>query len=83
MLCTLGQEKKCAWSWSVQYLVHAYNSTKCDATGYSPYYLMFGGEARLPVDLCFRMSSDLAEEVRHTHYAAKLKEDLKQAYQLA
>lgn len=50
ILATLGQEKKPAWSQSVPYLVHAYNSTKCDATGYSPYYLMFGREARL-VDL--------------------------------
>lgn len=45
-------EKKRQWSQHVGYLVHTYNSTKCDATGYSPYFLMFGREARLPVDLC-------------------------------
>lgn len=42
MLGTLSNEKKRQWSEHVGYLVHAYNSTKCDATGYSPYYLMFG-----------------------------------------
>lgn len=46
MLGTLGHEQMCQWSQHVGYLVHAYNNTKCDATGYSPYYLMFGSEAR-------------------------------------
>lgn len=82
MLGTLGREKKHSWSQDVPYLVHAYNSTKCDATWYSPYYLMFGREARLPVDVCFGTSPDGTENACHTRYVAKLKEDLKQAYKL-
>lgn len=81
MLGTLSNEKKHQWSQQVGYLVHAYNSTKCDATGYSPYFLMFGREARLPVDICFGVSSD--DEVPHSQYVARLQEDLKTAYRLA
>ncbi|KAI5094535.1 hypothetical protein C0J45_16259, partial [Silurus meridionalis] len=83
MLGTLGHEKKRTWSQQVSYLVHANNSTKCDSTGYSPYYLMFGREARLPVDLCFGTSPDGIETTCHSRYVAKLKENLKQAYKLA
>uniref|UniRef100_A0A672FVG2 Gypsy retrotransposon integrase-like protein 1 n=1 Tax=Salarias fasciatus TaxID=181472 RepID=A0A672FVG2_SALFA len=83
MLSTLGREKKRTWSQHVAYLVHAYNSTKSDATGYSPYHLMFGREARLPVDLCFGTSPDGIEDACHTRYVTKLKTDLKQAYKLA
>ncbi|XP_038574937.1 uncharacterized protein LOC119902683 [Micropterus salmoides] len=83
MLGTLSQEKKSQWSQHLGYLVHAYNSTKCDATGYSPYFLLFGREARLPVDLCFGTSPDGQDDVCHARYVAKLKEDLQRAYQLA
>ncbi|KAG5260494.1 hypothetical protein AALO_G00309360 [Alosa alosa] len=83
MLATLGQEKKRSWSQHVASLVHAYNSTKSDATGYSPYYLMFGREARLPVDLCFETSKDGTEERNHFQYVESLKRDLQRAYQLA
>lgn len=51
MLATLNQEKKRQCSQHVVHLVHAYNSTKSDATGYSPYFLMFGREAKLPLDV--------------------------------
>lgn len=83
MLGTLGKEKKKQWSQHVGHLVHAYNSTKCDATGFSPYYLMFGREARLPVDLCFPSSPEGKEEREHSKYVAKLKSDLQEAYELA
>lgn len=83
MLGTLSQEKRRQWSQHVPYLVHAYNSTKCDATGFSPYFLMFGREARLPVDLCFGTSPDGSDVGHHLRYVAKLKEDLQNAFELA
>lgn len=83
ILGMMGREKKRSWSQHVPYLVHAYNSTKCDSTGYSPYHLMLGREARLPADLCFGTSPGDIENVCHTRYVSKLKEDLKQAYKLA
>lgn len=82
MLGTLSQEKKRQWSQHVGYLVHAYNSTRCDATGYSPYFLMFGQEARLPVDLCFGSAQGETNK-DHTKYVMKLKESLQRAYHLA
>ncbi|KAI5616885.1 hypothetical protein C0J50_23556 [Silurus asotus] len=83
MLGTLSSERKRQWSKHVGYLVHAYNSTKCDATGYSPYFLMIGREARLPIDLCFGISTDGKADGGHSRYVAKLKEDLQRAYKLA
>lgn len=80
MLGTLSQGKRCQWSQHVGYLVHAYNSTKCDATGY--YYLMFGREARIPIDLCFSRPSD-QDGIPHFQYVSRLAEELKSAYQVA
>uniref|UniRef100_A0A672JC76 Gypsy retrotransposon integrase-like protein 1 n=1 Tax=Salarias fasciatus TaxID=181472 RepID=A0A672JC76_SALFA len=82
MLGTLNQEKKRQWSQHVVHLVHAYNSTTSDATGYSPYFLMFGREARLPVDMCFGIQSEDKVERQHSSYVTKLKQDLQKAYQL-
>ncbi|XP_043993942.1 uncharacterized protein LOC122843338 [Gambusia affinis] len=83
MLGTLNQEKKRQWSQYVVHLVHAYNSTKCDATGFSPYFLMFGREAKLPVDVCFGTPLDEEGDRRHSSYVAKLKDNLQRAYEMA
>uniref|UniRef100_A0A3Q2NZR7 Integrase catalytic domain-containing protein n=1 Tax=Fundulus heteroclitus TaxID=8078 RepID=A0A3Q2NZR7_FUNHE len=81
MLGTLRDTHKRQWSRHVSQLVHAYNSTKNDATGFSPYYIMFGREARLPIDVCF--GTDHQEPVSHSCYVEDLKRDLKSAYELA
>ena len=82
MLRTLPEEKKCKWSEYVPKGVHAYNCTKSDSTGYSPFYLLFGRSARLPVDPIFGPSLEEAS-VPHTEYVDKWKFAMKEAYSLA
>lgn len=83
MLGTLDPAKRSRWSQSISGLVHAYNCTKNEATGYSPYLLMFGREARLPVDLCFNTSVDGKDPVKYQQYVESMKRDLQNAYKLA
>lgn len=83
MLGTLDPAQKPKWSQHISQLVHAYNSTRNDATGYSPYFLMFGREARLPVDLCFGICSDEEDGLEHHQYVANMRKELRNAYQLA
>lgn len=83
MLGTLEPAQKSKWSQHITQLVHAYNCTKNEATGYSPYQLLFGREARLPIDICFGISPAGEKGVTHLQYVEKMKAELQQAYQLA
>ena len=56
MLGTLTSEQKKDWKKHVSAMVHAYNCTRNAATGFIPYYLLFGRELRLPVDVEFGLS---------------------------
>ena len=51
MLGTLPPEKKSEWKNHIGTLVHAYNCTQNSATEFSPYYLMYGRQPHLPVDV--------------------------------
>ena len=53
MLGTLTPEQKKDWKSHVPALVHGYNCTRNATTGFSPYFLLFGREPRLPVDVEF------------------------------
>ena len=53
MLGTLHEKPKSTWREQVPTLVHAYNCTRNNATGFSPYYLMLGQKPHLPIDLIF------------------------------
>lgn len=83
MLGTLDTVKKQCWSQHITYLVHAYNCTKNDSTGYSPYQLMFGRDARLPIDICFGISPNGESETSYQQYVTRMRKDLQKAYQLA
>lgn len=83
MLGTLDAVKKQCWSQHITYLVHAYNCTKNDSTGYSPYHLMFGREARLPIDICFGISPNGESETSYQQYVTRMRKELQKAYQLA
>jgi transposase InsO family protein len=53
MLGKLEPDDKKDWKIVLPAMCHAYNSTSHSTTGYSPYYLMFGREPRLAVDVRF------------------------------
>ena len=81
MLGTLEQDKKADWKTHVAPLVHIYNCTKHDTTGYSPYFLLFGREPRLPIDVL--LPSHVANhEVTYTGYIADLRKRMKHAHDL-
>ena len=82
MLGTLELEKKNDWHKYVAPLVHAYNCTRHSSTGYSPYYLMFGREPRLPIDLVFGLDRN-PESKNQTSYVTDLKQRLQEAYKAA
>ena len=49
----LGEDKKADWPSHLAEIVHAYNATQSEVTGYSTHYLMFGQQPRLLVDFVF------------------------------
>ena len=51
MLGTLDSAKKMDWKASIRPLVHAYNSTRHESTGYTPFFLMYGRQPRLAIDV--------------------------------
>ena len=66
MLGTLPSEKKKSWPRFIGMLVLAYNATPHESTGFSPFYLLFGRQPRLPVDNLFSRETKFqqVEEVR-------------------
>ncbi|KAL3987009.1 ubiquitin carboxyl-terminal hydrolase 12/46 [Sarotherodon galilaeus] len=82
MLGTLTTEEKTHWKDFVKPLVHAYNCTRSDVTGYSPYELMFGRQPRLPIDLVFGLPVD-NNQPTHSQYVQNLKSNLEKSYKIA
>ena len=83
MLGTLDPSKKTDWKSYIAPLVHAYNCTKNDTTGYSPYHLMFGRKPKLALDMSFGLTSDGSKSKTYTQYIEEFRTKLDQAYELA
>nr|XP_006821159.1 PREDICTED: uncharacterized protein LOC102803160 [Saccoglossus kowalevskii] len=77
MIGTLENHQKADWKSYIAPLVHAYNCTKHDTTGYSPYCLMFGREARTALDVQMGVQADdIRSEMTITQYVKDLKQRL-------
>ena len=84
MLGTLTPEQKKDWKSHVPAMVHAYNCTKNAATGFSPYYLLFGREPRLPVDVEFGLQrGNQRGPLGESNYVSQLRRRLKFAHNKA
>ena len=64
-------------------LTHAYNCTVSPVTGFSPYFLMFGRNPKLPLDIDLGIPTMEQEQTYQQNYAQKLYSRLQWAYQKA
>ena len=79
MLKTLTDKQKTNWKESLNKLLYAYNCTRCEVTGFSPFYLLFGMSPRLPIDLLFGITSETGK-ADHRTYMEKWKREMQEAY---
>ena len=84
MLGTLSDEEKSDWKSHLGCMTHAYNCTKHASTTYSPYYLMFGRNPRLPIDIEFGLHKpNCSDNSSKSRYIQKLRRRLNCAFQKA
>jgi transposase InsO family protein len=82
LLRSLTSEQKSCWKDQLSYVVHAYNCMRHESTGFSPFELMYGRKARLPIDLMLSLN----ENVKHQSYqefVSEMQKKLKYAYEVA
>ena len=82
MMRILEEAEKSRWKYSLNKLIHAYNCTENETTRYSPYYLMFGKEPRLPIDLILDNPESPVPK-RHTDYLKQWEKSMSEAYKIA
>lgn len=83
MLGTLEPEQKQDWKKYISPLVYAYNTTKHESTGYTPYELMFGRTPKLPIDLVFGMNGTVQTETKnHSEFVQDLRERLQKSFEI-
>ena len=86
MLGTLPLDSKKRWEDWVSNLTQTHNSSPSRVTGFSPYYLMFGREPRIPVDRIFDVTypeTSPPTVKKYNDYVFKLRERLEWAYKTA
>ena len=83
MIGKLGEDQKTRWSEHLPELLSAYNTTCSAVTGYSPYYLLFGRQPRIPVDFQFPTHRDPPDTTSMTWSVATMQERLKEAFKVA
>ena len=84
MLKTLGEHEKKDWNNHLSKLAFAYNATVSRSTGFSPHFLMFGREPRLPIDSVFQLGETEQSKLRKSHetYVDNWQAAMNQAFEI-
>ena len=83
MIGKLEQDKKARWSEHLPEMLSAYNGTHSAVTGYSPYFLLFGRKARMPVDYLLPTLHNLPHQTKMEVSVAAMQKRLKEAFAVA
>ena len=81
MLATCAKDNPLDWEKHVRKVCMAYNTSVQASTGYTPFYLMFGRQARLPADVIYGAPN--TDERSVTDYAMALRRRMENAFTLA
>jgi hypothetical protein len=82
MLRCLPETQKSRWSEHLNKAVHAYNCTRHDSTGFSPFLLLYGRTPRLPIDIIFGLKPPQGY-CNYPTYVKQWREAMRTAYDLA
>ena len=74
MLGMLPPEKKSEWKNHIGMLVHTYNCTQNLPTGFSPYYLMYGRQPHLPIDVTLGLAPHTTMAPNTSQFVQKIRE---------
>ena len=83
MLATCAKSNPLDWEKHVRKVCMAYNSSVQASTGYTPFYLMFGRQARLPADVIYGTPNIAEQSQSASEYARNLKRRMENAFTLA
>ncbi len=85
MLKTLSQKEKKNWRKHFPKLAFAVNSTKSKTTQYSPFFLLYGREPKLPIDGVFQEAQECQDLKRKSHdqFAKDWETSMKEAHSIA
>lgn len=78
----LTDKAKSDWKGSLAKVVHAYNCTRNEATGFALYYLLFGRNPRIPIDIIFGLPPG-DQDPSPSEYAKKWRIRMDDAYRIA
>ena len=79
MLATTSHDHPFDWEDQLPKVCMAYNTSVHATTGYTPFYLMFGRQARLPIDIVYGTK---VRQAPASEYASLTKQALEEAYGL-
>jgi len=80
MLSTTADDHPFDWEPHLWKVCMAYNSSIQASTGYTPFYLMFGREVRLPIDIMYGTNQTPLDLPSAGEYATQLQSRLLHAY---
>ena len=81
MLATVTDEQGEDWESHLAKVCFAYNTSEHVSTGYSPFYMMYGRKAKIPLDIIY--GNPNTPPVTPLEYVSTLRQSLEQSYQLA
>ena len=86
MLKSIPENEKRKWRDHLPKLMFAYNSTVHKSTGFSPFFLLFGRESRLPVDgyfPCPHVPGSEDDATSYSEFAKTWRDRMTEAFQIA